>query len=131
MECKWDVLKSELDKCIMLCSNCHREEHSKNNIPLEYYEKFITPQKERERIQKEKKINKQKELEEKAKKYNTSVEAIKRIRFGGRKIDRPTKEVFFKEFEEVGFNKSIMARKYGISVNGIKRWIRSYDKNGI
>ena len=26
---KWDTIKGELDKCILLCSNCHRIEHSK------------------------------------------------------------------------------------------------------
>lgn len=26
----WDKLKKELDKCIILCSNCHREEHNKD-----------------------------------------------------------------------------------------------------
>ena len=25
----WRFIKTELDKCTMLCSNCHREEHSK------------------------------------------------------------------------------------------------------
>lgn len=25
----WDLLKVELDKCVLLCSNCHREEHEK------------------------------------------------------------------------------------------------------
>ena len=25
----WDRLKKELDKCILLCSNCHKEEHAR------------------------------------------------------------------------------------------------------
>jgi len=26
---KWETLKEELDKCILVCANCHRELHSK------------------------------------------------------------------------------------------------------
>lgn len=28
---KWNKIKNELDKCIMVCSNCHRELHAKDN----------------------------------------------------------------------------------------------------
>jgi uncharacterized CHY-type Zn-finger protein len=31
---KWDLIKKELDKCKLLCSNCHRIEHAKHNDDL-------------------------------------------------------------------------------------------------
>ena len=31
---KWELIKQELDKCELLCSNCHRIEHSKHDQVL-------------------------------------------------------------------------------------------------
>ena len=41
----WESLKKELDKCIILCANCHRELHSAEHrqTTIEEYEKWINP----------------------------------------------------------------------------------------
>ncbi len=31
---KWDIVKEELDKCILVCANCHREIHSQEHKEL-------------------------------------------------------------------------------------------------
>lgn len=32
----WEKLKKELNKCIMLCSNCHREQHEQKSFKFYY-----------------------------------------------------------------------------------------------
>ena len=40
-------------------------------------------------------------------------------------------EQFLLEFKELGENFSAMGRKYGVSDNAIRKWIKSYEKYGV
>ena len=127
----WSQLKKELDKCILLCANCHAEEHAKGQHKLNDYEQYIIPLKERINITEEKTVKKDEEKESFCNHYNIDKTALKNIRPGARKVFRPTKEDFFKEYKEVGCNKSEMGRRYGVSSKAIEKGIKSYEKYGV
>jgi hypothetical protein len=39
----WETIKNELDKCMMLCANCHRKQHiyNRNETVVKYAQKLI------------------------------------------------------------------------------------------
>jgi hypothetical protein len=43
-----------------------------------------------------------------------------------RKVDRPEYQLLIKEIDEIGY--SATGRKYGVSDNSIRKWVKSYEK---
>jgi hypothetical protein len=37
---EWEILKEEIDKCVLLCSNCHKEEHQRIDDTIELQNNF-------------------------------------------------------------------------------------------
>ena len=115
----WEIVKRELDKCIMLCSNCHKEAEAglldvskiDNKLHINIPEKI-----------------------------NYCIVCGTEIKFGlircknchtasKRKVVRPSFEKLKKEINEFGY--CAIGRKYGVSSTSIRRWLKHYEKHNI
>lgn len=123
---KWEDLVLELQKCILVCANCHREIHSGlvDSIPSNILDKQKV-QEVSNIIQaiKSKKLfyckKCGKEVSYKAE-YCPHCAALMR-----RNVERPTREILKQEIRTLSF--SAIGRKYGVSDNAIRKWCLSYS----
>jgi len=103
---KFDSLVEELEKCILVCSNCHSEIHAGLIDAIEIYEK-------------QQKI---------FTKYTTPIkeEKIKQIK---QPIERPTKRPAKEILEKLVWETSCVkiGEMYGVSDNAVNKWCKFYE----
>jgi DNA-directed RNA polymerase subunit M/transcription elongation factor TFIIS len=137
---KFEILKKEVDKCILICSRCHAELHDKE------YEKIRQETIERIKKENEKQENKERTiygyLREKKEKIklqcplcgNEFAPRDKGQKFCSQKCSRissrrvrirPTKEELIEMLKTMSY--CAIGRKYGVSDVSIKKWAKSYD----
>jgi hypothetical protein len=126
---KWETIITEIKKCILVCSNCHREIHagliSQEEIEVVYND-GIEEVKGR--------LNWEMASHIKPSKKNVCVDCEKKIDVRSkrcakcyslmRRSIRPPKEKLLKEVVETNY--CAVGRKYGVSDNAIRKWLRQY-----
>lgn len=114
----WENIKNEIDKCILVCANCHREIH----FEKEKCNYSILEEENKYNSNKEQFCNKcGKKLYSKS---NTGM-CLVCYSYSIRKVTRPTKEILSDEIKTNSF--VYLGKKYGVSDNTIKNWCKQYD----
>lgn len=116
---EWPEIVKELKKCVLLCANCHREEHWPDAVFENYKDSEIKTFLNREEIKPTGTC-----LHCGADVYRTKYCSVKCSSMSKRKVSRPSK----KELSELLKNKSItsIAISYKVSGNAVKKWAKSY-----
>ena len=122
--------KKELDKCVALCSNCHRIEHERLRLgeSSELHKIKTTPiNKEPEpKLIEERQLNKRKCIDcDSYISKKSKGRCSKCSRFKSMKVkNRPKKEDLEKDIKELGYVGT--GKKYGVSDNSIRKWLKKY-----
>ena len=114
----FEKAKKELDKCILVCANCHREIHAaeKENKPINlqrYYKPWVT-----------------KMCSCCSKYFDTKLTtqkfcSIECSAISQRKVVRPSKEEL-KELLDSGITWVKLGNMFNLSDNGVRKWAKNY-----
>lgn len=117
MRWSFEKAKKELDKCILVCANCHREIHAneKENISIElqrYYRPWID------------KTCKCCEKEFTTKNINQIYCSVTCNKLDIRKVERPSKEMLEELMKTTNWTQ--LGRMFKVSDNGVRKWAKAY-----
>ncbi|PIS11793.1 MAG: hypothetical protein COT73_02000 [Bdellovibrio sp. CG10_big_fil_rev_8_21_14_0_10_47_8] len=132
----WVKIKAELDKCDLVCNNCHGRIHATLQNDQSFLDDVFDYHgeldiwlwgREKPEPTKGSRLHKnmcpecKKEFRGQKRRKYCSTECSRKAH---RKVERPSKEVLQKEIETT----SILAtgRKYGVSDNTVRKWARAY-----
>ena len=110
----WKSILEEFDKCIILCSNCHREHH---NPELNYLDRSIFNERPEINIIDKRCIDCNIEIGYKANRCFECSSINSRI------FDRPSIEILLEELSNSSYVS--VGKKYGVSDNTIRKWIKA------
>lgn len=115
MRWSWDRAVKELEKCVLICSNCHREVHAKNM--LVEMKSLIRPWLTKQCIQCNREFQ--------TKDYEHKCCSLVCNSILKRKVVRPSKSELEKMIKSTSWTE--IGRVFGVSDNAVRKWARKYE----
>ena len=123
----WAATKSEAEKCALVCSNCHRKIHANEVTLPNDYQRFDETLIPLELIKHGKIRIDNCPICGGPKQKKASFCSLICTGTKARRVKRPSQTILIEESKTIGFE--AMGRKYGVSGNAIRKWIKPLDNN--
>ena len=116
----WEKVKKEIDKCILLCHNCHSEEHERLDCKVFFDVATLKEVKQKVEI-----ICLQCKKTFKSFEKNQKFCSLECSSFSKRKAIRPLREQLEEMIKTMPLTQ--IGRLHGVSDNSIRKWAKSYN----
>ena len=117
-EKSWDKIIKELKKCVLLCSNCHRETHNPDG---ELKQKEIA----NPLLLRKKMLSSGNCPNCGTDVFNTKYCSVVCAAESNRKVKRPSKQELKNLLEKHNFSQ--LGKMFGVSDNAVRKWVKFYD----
>jgi hypothetical protein len=114
----WEKIIIELKKCILLCSNCHKELHYKNDFDYN-----LNNDNNRLNVKDIQSTGKCPQCNKEV--YGTKFCSTKCSSLSRRKVSRPKKKTLKNKLETMSW--ASIGKEYGVSDNAVRKWAKYYD----
>jgi hypothetical protein len=124
--CSWEKMIKEVNKCVLICSNCHAEIHAKQIGKLEFEHESQEEIKQKSLEYRQDKICSfcRKQFTSPIWNKDQKFCSVKCSAESQRKVVRPDRNILEQDIKQLSWR--AIGRKYGVTDNAARKWAKGY-----